>query len=520
MGTTFRIVRAVLLLLLCVVLKVMASAGDDNRPNIVFVLADDYGFNDIGYHGSEIYTPTLDMLAAQGVKLENYYVQPICTPTRSQLMTGRYQIHTGLQHNIIWATQPNGLPLDSPTIATRLKDAGYSTHAVGKWHLGFYKEAYLPNNRGFDSFYGYLTGSEDYFTHFRCDYLPTPPESEFSRPEAGNQQVCGYDLRDNEVPVKDQLNVYSTQMFTNRAIDLIQNHDKSKPMFLYLAYQAVHSPLEVPERYTWDYYFINNKARKTYAGMVACMDEGVANVTQALKASGMWDNTVFIFSTDNGGEVLAGGNNWPLRGWKHSLWEGGMRGVGFVHSPLLNSSGTVSKELMHVSDWHPTMLSIAGVSINGTNPPLDGVSQWDTIRMGQASPRTEILHNIDPLYTPKGGNSYPNIFDTRTRAAIRVGEYKLITGDPGNSSWIPPPNNKLYFSKTSHDAPDKNVWLFHVTSDPYEEIDLSDKHPEIVQQLLQRLATYNKTAVPAYYPPGDPNCDPKLHNGFWGPWMV
>nr|KAG5699858.1 hypothetical protein BaRGS_034632 [Batillaria attramentaria] len=266
--------------------------ASDDRPNIVFVLADDYGFNDVGYHGSEIQTPNLDRLAGEGVKLENYYVQPICTPTRSQLMSGRYQIHTGLQHDIIWATQPNGLPLDSPTLADKMREAGYATHAVGKWHLGFYKEEYLPTRRGFDSFYGYLTGSEDYYTHFRCDSLHKGPGG-----SSYDENFCGYDLRDNEVPVKTAAGKYSTQLFTDRAINLIKNHDTSKPLFLYMAYQAVHSPLEVPDKYTWDYYDIQDKHRKIYAGMVSCMDEGVGNLTQALQDAGMWNNTVFVFST-------------------------------------------------------------------------------------------------------------------------------------------------------------------------------------------------------------------------------
>ncbi|KAK7478758.1 hypothetical protein BaRGS_00029969 [Batillaria attramentaria] len=487
----------------CIVL----ARGYD-QPNIVFVLADDYGFNDIGYHGSEIYTPNLDRIADGGVKLENYYVQPICTPTRSQIMSGRYQIHTGLQHDIIWPWQAHGLPLDSPTLADKLREAGYATHAVGKWHLGFYKEDYVPTHRGFDSFYGYLTGGEDYFTHWLCS-SPGSTEKDY----VSIAGYCGYDLRDNDTPVKTESGNYSTHLFTDRAISLIKSHDKSKPMFLYLAYQAVHAPMEVPESYVTNYDHIHSKLRRTYAGMVSCMDEGVGNLTKALQDAGMWDNTVFIFSTDNGGQIFSGANNWPLRGWKLSLWEGGLRGVGFVHSPLLQKPGSVNHELIHVSDWFPTLIRVAGGSLNGTKP-LDGVDH-----SGAASQRKEILHNIDPLYKPKGDSLYPDIFDTRTRAAIRVGEYKLITGDPSNGSWIPPPSSNLYVPKTNHDAPTKNVWLFNLQSDPYEEVDLADERPDIVKQLLQRLAYYNSTAVPAVYPSADPQCDPKLHGGFWGPWQ-
>ncbi|KAK7478759.1 hypothetical protein BaRGS_00029970 [Batillaria attramentaria] len=353
------------------------SARGEDRPHIVFVLADDLGFNDVGFHGSEIYTPKLDSLAGGGVRLANYYVQPICSPTRSQLLSGRYQIHTGLQHEIIWPTQPNGLPLDSPTLADKLREAGYTTHAIGKWHLGFYKEDYLPTRRGFDSFFGYLGGAEDYYTHFSCDGVHTA--NSHVKDSDDIPEVCGYDLRDGEVPVKTATGKYSTQMFTERAIKLIKDNDNTNPMFLYLAYQAVHSPLEVPDKYTWNNYNIQDPDRKTYAAMVSCMDEGVGNLTQALQDAGMWNNTIFIFSTDNGGQIFAGGNNWPLRGWKHSLWEGGVRGVGFVNSPLLPNPGTVTHQLIHISDWFPTLVGLAGVTVNGTKP-LDGFDQWKTIR--------------------------------------------------------------------------------------------------------------------------------------------
>ncbi|KAK7491342.1 hypothetical protein BaRGS_00017443 [Batillaria attramentaria] len=483
-------------------------AAPSRPPNIVFVLADDYGFHDVGYHGSRIRTPTLDRLASEGVRLENYYVQPICTPTRSQLMSGRYQIHTGLQHGIIWASQPNALPLDSPTLADKIREAGYATHAVGKWHLGFYKQEYLPTNRGFDSFYGYLTGSEMYFNHTRCY-------------DRSGSDWCGLDLRDNTTPVFSETGNYSAHLFTRQAVNIVKNHPPSKPLFLYLAYQSVHAPLQVPDAYMEPYQDIQNKSRRIYAGMVACMDEGVKNLTEALQDAGLWDNTVFVFSTDNGGPVWAAANNWPLRGAKGTLWEGGVHGVGFVRSDLLKQKGVINRGFIHVSDWFPTLLGLAGGSLNGTKA-LDGFDQWATISDGKASPRTELLHNIDILFPPAGDTSYPGAFDTRVRAAIRSGDMKLITGDPGEGEWTPPPeeDNLLptSFSSDSPSADAQNVWLFNITADPEERHDLSQQYPDVVKKLLQRLQYYNSTAVPPRYPPDDPNCDPAKHGGVWGPW--
>ncbi|XP_041369203.1 arylsulfatase B-like [Gigantopelta aegis] len=493
------------------------SVHTDKRPNIVFVLADDYGFHDIGYHGSEIKTPNLDRLAEGGVKLENYYIQPICTPSRSQLMSGRYQIHTGLQHGIIWPPQPNALPRDSPTLADKLKQAGYSTHAVGKWHLGFYKEEYLPTRRGFDSYYGYLTGSEDYYTHRKCSGRHSDLSGQWEDFDSG-RRWCGLDFHDNEKPVFNESGVYSAQLFTERAISIVKNHDQTKPFFLYLAYQSVHAPLQVPKQYLKQYSFIKNHKRKLYAGMVSCMDEGVRNLTDALKVTGQWNNTILIFSTDNGGQIHSGGNNWPLRGWKGSLWEGGVHGVGFVHGPMLRQKGVVNSEMIHISDWYPTLVGLAGGNLNGTKP-LDGFDQWETISQGKPSPRKELLHNIDILYPKVGKPMFTDTFDTRIRAALRVGDWKIITGNPGNSSWIPPPD-------VSQDAPlshprvdeKKNVWLFNITDDPNEHRDLSNLHPNIVHTLLDQLLSYNNTAVPPRFPPSDPRCDPKLHGGVWGPW--
>ncbi|XP_022103628.1 arylsulfatase B-like isoform X2 [Acanthaster planci] len=462
------------------------------QPNIVFILADDYGYHDIGYHGSVIKTPVLDRLAAEGVKLSNYYVQPICTPTRTQLMTGRYQIHTGFQHAVLYPTMPSCLPLDEITIAQKLKEAGYSTHIVGKWHLGFYKKACWPTRRGFDTFFGFLEGSGTYYSHMRGSF---------------------YDFRDQEDVAWQYKGQYSTHLFAKRAQEIITKHDKEKPFFLFVSMQAVHIPLEVPESYVRHYAHIKDKKRRTYAGMTTCMDEAVGNITTTLD------------ELDNGGAPEAGGFNWPLRGRKKSLWEGGVRGIGFVHSPLLDTHvrGTENNELIHVSDWFPTLVSgLAGGSLNGTKP-LDGYNLWETIRSGAPSARKEILHNIDPFEghkPPFSDSLYNNLtFTPSIRAAVRVGDWKLLTGPVGAGHWTPPPESGKAMTHSTM-KPEQNIWLFNVRDDPNEKSDLSEERQDIVKKLMGRLQDYFSTSVPVLYPDSDSRGNPRrLGVNYWTNWM-
>uniref|UniRef100_A0A673B5M3 Arylsulfatase B n=3 Tax=Sphaeramia orbicularis TaxID=375764 RepID=A0A673B5M3_9TELE len=493
------------------------------QPHIVFILADDFGWYDVGFHGSEIRTPNLDKLSASGVRLDNYYVQPLCTPSRNQLMTGRYQIHTGMQHQIIWPCQPYCVPLDQKMLPQLMKEAGYATHMVGKWHLGMYKKDCLPTRRGFDTYFGYLTGSEDYFTHVRC--VPI---------SALNLTRCALDLRDGEEVATTYKGDYSTELFSQRATSIISKHTPTKPLFLYMALQAVHSPLQVPDRYLTPYSFIKDHHRQLYAGMVSAMDEAVGNITLALQQSGLWDNTVLIFSTDNGGQTLSGGSNWPLRGRKWSLWEGGVRGVGFVTSPLLKRPGTVSRELIHISDWLPTLVGLAGGSTNSTKP-LDGFNVWNAISKGHASPRLELLHNIDPLYNDiapcpgsekkltlaqvDSGDSWTKSgFNVSIHAAIRFSKWKLLTGYPGCDIWFPRPgHNSSSETRTSDVDPLKSVMLFDIENDPEERNEVSAQFPAVVEYLLDRLNHHQKSALPINFPNDDPKCDPGP-KGAWGPW--
>ncbi|XP_076803610.1 arylsulfatase B-like isoform X2 [Clavelina lepadiformis] len=463
-----------------------------------------------------MYTPFLDSLAEKGVKLENYYVQPICSPTRGQLLSGRYQIHTGLMHGVLKGTQAHGFPLDNILLPEQLRNCGYKTHMLGKWHLGFHKDEYLPWNRGFQSFFGFLTGGENYYTKHKCEPKKT-------------RKYCGVDMYDSRRgPTNSTWGVYSTDVYIRKAKQIISAHRKTnKPLFLYLALQSVHGPLQMPPQRSRRFRDIKDRDRRVYGSMVLAMDRALKRLSQHLKHARMWKDTIFIFSTDNGGQVKRGGNNWPLRGSKGTLWEGGVKAVGFIHGKFLGlqSSNVVNRELIHVSDWLPTIMSATKCPIMTGTKPLDGYDQWDAIRGLSRSKRTEILHNIDPLFNKKKLNVTPDIrhgFDVSIRAGIRSGKWKLLTGIPGMDLWVRPPEcdcyNKSELNFKPQNNPTQNVKLFDIENDPNETAEVSKFHPEVVELLLSRLVEYNASAVPAVYPPNRRLVDPKLHGGFWVPW--
>lgn len=491
---------------IAILLLLTSSAYCQKPPNIVFILADDLGFNDVGYHGKDhfsgIKTPYIDKLVKEGVKLHNYYVQPVCTPTRGQLLTGMYQIRTGLNRGVIWPNQRKALPLHLKILPEQLRECGYETHMVGKWHLGFYKKEFMPHYRGFDSYYGMLASMQNYFTHKRC-----------------YKRYCGYDMYSSKAggPVNDSYGEYATHLFTRKSVEAIRNRNKEKPFFLYLAHFAVHIPVQVPAEYQKLFSHIKSRKRQRYAGMVYALDESIRNLTEYLRKENLLDDTIIVFSTDNGGIVGGGGNNWPLRGEKRTLWEGGVRAVGFMYGKPLGVAGTTYKGLLDVSDWFPTLLKAAQCPILNGTQSLDGIDQWDSIRGLAPPPRHELLHNIGAGRRPTKW-SVQDGFNIKITAAIRQGKWKLLTGNPGPDNWVKPPEYEGEGPKFIRGSK-KLLQLFDVENDRSEKNDLASKHPEVVKTMLRALARHSASIGRS---PGgifDPKADPELHGGFWQPWV-
>jgi arylsulfatase A-like enzyme len=415
-----------------------------DKPNIVYIVADDLGWKDVGFHGcADIKTPNIDKLAAEGTRLEQFYVQPMCTPTRAALMTGRYPLRYGLQTIVIPSKGTYGLATDEYLLPQALKEAGYDTAMVGKWHLGHADRKYWPRQRGFDYHYGAVLGEIDYFTHDAHGVLDWQ--------------------RDNK-PVHEK--GYVTQLLGKDAVRVIGEHDTKKPLFLYLAFTAPHTPYQAPPEYLARYKSIADETRRAYAGQIACLDDEIGKVLAALDKKKMRDNTLIVFHSDNGGtrdaRMTGEGNvkkvpcdNGPLNGGKGQLYEGGTRVPAFASWPGHIKPGTEIKELIHVVDMLPTLAQVAGAS-TAKSKPLDGHDVWPAIAEGKPSGRDEVVYNVEPF-----------------RGAVRQGDWKLV--------WA-----ILLPSK---------IELFNLADDPNEQTNLADKHPEKVKELQKRIEQLAKEST-------------------------
>ena len=476
------------------------------RVHLVHIVADDLGYNDLGYVNPDLVTPRLDTLARSGVRLDTFYTFKTCAPTRASMLTGRYPFRVGVYSN--QDVDSYGVPSNFTMAPALLRELGdYATHAIGKWHLGFRSPELTPTWRGFDSFFGYwhccASGYEHRrFAHGKDLYLDlTNATGKRLRP------ALGHDGR------------YSAFLYADEASRIIRHHDVRRPLYLYLSFQSVHGPDEVPARFEQLYAARHpewSAARHVSAGMVTALDEAVGQVVDTLMDTGLWDNTLCIFNSDNGapwGWHLESHSNAPLRGAKFGLWEGGVRVRAFLTGGSVHAQrGTTWAGLAHASDLLPTMMAAAGLPMPvDTGPtPLDGFSLWEAVRSNSTSPRTSVVHQVLNQFNLRDclGADHDK---QNCGAAIRIGKFKLLAGYPGWSQWAgDAPANPAWrgdpdwqrYGGDAHKQPrgdgcrilsgdDCPCWrsacLFDLEADPGERTDLSRTLPAVTRRLLHAL---------------------------------
>jgi leishmanolysin-like peptidase len=556
-------------------------------PHIIMIMVDDLGWNGFSLHGknNEVKNPTMEKLAQQGILLENYYVYKYCSPSRASFLTGRVPGHG------IWEMNPSdaaqvGVNLKATMLPALLKEkANYTTHQIGKWHQGFYAPAYTPMGRGFDTSFGYYMGQSDHFNSCHtCLNLPDYSNHSTSCLGQGGacNVTCGVDLYRNNRPAIGENGTYTAYLWANEAVRVIEetaarNHyadtdpryahsdasDTRKPMFLYLALHNVHLPLEVPPEFVNKYpesdYNSTTIPRRYYNAMAFSVDAVVENVTQALIRNGMYENSVIVISTDNGGTFehrgsVHGSSNYPLRGYKYSYFEGGVRGFAMVVSPLLPQAkqGTSSRTLLAIYDWYPTFCRLAGITDEycvsehdqlAEVAPLDGVNAWELLIRGDGGDDDGGQERPPSCWANRGGPRANEVLlgvGLGKEGALRQGDMKIIVGKPGMDGW-----SAQYPGSTEARSPGENndslctgevPCLFNITNDPTEENNLAHAMPELTEALAQR---YKELAaamtVPngyedqlanlvwdgSYHVPRYENteaCDVVRKTGFWMPW--
>lgn len=420
-----------------------------SKPNIVFFLIDDLGYADCGFNGcQDIKTPNIDRLAKAGTVLESLYVQPVCSPTRSALMTGRYATHTGV-YTIVRPHAEWGLPLNERTLANALKQAGYETAITGKWHLGEFQPQYRPTSRGFDHQYGHYFGAIDYFTHMRDK---------------------SHDWYRDDKELREE--GYSTELVAREACRLITEKNKAKPLFLYVPFNGVHAPLQVPERYLAPYENLKG-GRRSLAGMLSAVDEAIGKIVATLESTGQRDNTLIVFSADNGGpNPRALSDNGVLRAGKGTLYEGGLRASAFINWPGQIPAGARNKEPLHTVDWFPTLVKLAGGSLDQPLP-LDGRDIWPTLTQGAKSPHEALL-----------------LVQSPTRAAVRMGDWKLmLNASEVDSESVTETENPKAATKVD------NIELYNLANDLSEAKNLATQERERVAAMRAKLNEFLKDAV-------------------------
>ncbi|MFN0106291.1 MAG: sulfatase-like hydrolase/transferase [Bryobacteraceae bacterium] len=439
-------------------LATLAAAGTapaaDRKPNIIVFLGDDMGYHDVSVHGStEMLTPNIDSIGKNGIRCTNGYVSgPYCSPTRSGLMTARYQTRYGHEFNEGPGPVKFGLPLTETTIAQRLKDLGYATYAVGKWHLGNDLE-YRPMKRGFDEFYGTVANTPFYH----------PPQFVDSRvgPEATRVEDPAF---------------YTTRAYAQRVTEIIEGN-KDRPFFVYMAWNAVHAPSQAPPETLDRFKNAATEERRYQAAITAELDDGVGKVLGKLRELKLDGNTLIFFLSDNGGpQPGRRTDNTPLKGYKASTWEGGIRVPFLVQWKDRLPAGKVYNQPVIQLDIQPTALAAAGGAID-KKWKLDGVNLLPYLE-GKASgrPHEALCWRFGPQW------------------AIRKGDWKLVQAS--EEKMLPP----IALPK----MPVGPVHLYDLSADVGESNDLSAKRPEKVEELRAAWEAWNKELAPPGWLPGTP----------------
>lgn len=499
---------------------VTATVQASKQPNIIVWVWDDVGWADVGFHGSDFPTPNIDALVKSGLELSKMYAMPQCSPTRAALMTGRYSFRTGLSHfSTIFPGSSAGIPADTPTMAEIFRAGGYSTHAIGKWHLGYSKETQHPLKRGFDSYTGYLQGQCDYYNRTIPACFPGAciyKGEDVVTPYGSNG--AGYDFWVDDKIAPEEFGTYTMDSYMARATQIIGgygNGTSTKPLFLYFAEQLLHLPLQAPPdskhlEVCRDVVGGGGTVNRTVlCSMASKLDESVGQFVSMVKSAGMWENTILWIVSDNGGMTewspsfpASASSNWPFRGGKTTLWEGGVKAVSFLTGGLLpaNAVGKTSDALLHVVDILPTLAAFANVSL--PKYAQDGLDNWDVITNQKPSIRTEVPLNIavNPL-NPAG--DMPHIPHKTDGVANYSGliswPWKIILGVPfvnvanqggDRGGWWTVQN---YTYIHSPDEGDTDVRLYNLETDAYEQHNVASTHTAIVTALTERVNKYAST---------------------------
>ena len=433
--------------------------ADEKRPNVIIFLVDDLGWADISLRGAPIDTPSIDSLFEEGVTLDRFYATPICSPTRAALMTGRDPMRLGMSYSVVMPWMNNGVHPDEHFMPESFKTAGYQTAMVGKWHLGHSQEIFHPNARGFDDFYGHMHTEVGYFPPF------------------ANQG--GIDFQRNGTTISDK--GYETFLLADEATRWIEARDKEKPFFLYMPFLAPHTPLEAPDDLVKKYADLEDKreltrslsidrtrtlngfspsARPMYAAVVDGLDQAIGQVLDTLSAEGIEEETIILFSSDNGGAAYAGGgaDNFPLRGGKGDTYEGGIRVIAAMKWKGKIEAGSKFSSIMTVMDVFPTLASAAEVPMLNTKE-IWGRDMWPGMRDSNEIKLSKNVYFASE--TPNYGEFHTTVFNDKWKL-VQVITSSLLEINVNNQ-------------------------LFDINNDPNEYKNLANKYPKLVEMMADQI---------------------------------